>query len=48
LAELMGWLAEGRLQPHISHILPLDRAADAMELMRSRASTGKVVIVPAE
>lgn len=46
LAELLDWLAEGRLHPHISHILPLDRADEALELMRSRASTGKVVIVP--
>ncbi len=46
LSELLGWLAEGRLTPHISHTLPLDQAAEALELMRSRASTGKVVIVP--
>jgi NADPH2:quinone reductase len=46
LAVLLGWLAEGRLKPHISHSLPLDRAEEALELMRSRASTGKVVITP--
>lgn len=46
LAELMDWLAEGRLRPHVSHVLPLENAAEALELMRSRASTGKVVIVP--
>ncbi|MFU8823612.1 NADPH:quinone oxidoreductase family protein [Yoonia sp.] len=46
LAELLDWLAEGRLRPHISHVLPLENAAEALELMRSRASTGKVVIVP--
>ncbi|ARU01461.1 NADPH:quinone oxidoreductase family protein [Yoonia vestfoldensis] len=46
LATLLGWLAEGRLSPHISHVLPLDQAAEALELMRSRASTGKVVVTP--
>ena len=46
LAELLDWLAAGRLSPHISQIVPLDRAAEGLELMRSRASTGKVVIVP--
>ncbi len=46
LAELLDWLADGRLRPHISHVLPLENAAEALELMRSRASTGKVVIVP--
>jgi len=46
LAELMAWHAEGKLQPHVSHTLPLDQAADALELMRSRKSTGKVVVKP--
>ncbi|MEL6683866.1 MAG: NADPH:quinone oxidoreductase family protein [Pseudomonadota bacterium] len=46
LAELMAWHAEGRLKPHISHSLPLDQAGDALDLMRSRKSTGKVVVTP--
>lgn len=46
LAELMQWHADGKLHPHISHILPLDRAAEALDLMRSRKSTGKVVVKP--
>jgi len=46
LAELMGWHALGKLHPHISHILPLDRADQALDLMRSRKSTGKIVIRP--
>jgi NADPH2:quinone reductase len=44
LAQLFAWYAEGRLKPHISHRLPLDRAGEGMELLRSRKSTGKVVI----
>jgi len=46
LADLMGWYADGRLRPHVSHVLPLERAADGLALIRSRRSTGKVVIVP--
>jgi NADPH:quinone reductase len=46
LAELLGWLADGRLKPHISHVLPLAQAEKALDLMRSRTSTGKVVITP--
>ena len=46
LATLMDWHATGRLKPHISHVLPLDRAAEALDLMRSRKSTGKVVVTP--
>lgn len=44
LGQLMTMYSEGRLHPHVSHALPLERTAEAMELMRSRASTGKVVV----
>ncbi|MEL6682697.1 MAG: NADPH:quinone oxidoreductase family protein [Pseudomonadota bacterium] len=46
LAELLNWYAEGRLKPHISHVIPLDKAGDALDLMRTRKSTGKVVVTP--
>ncbi len=48
LAQLIAWHGEGRLKPHVSHVLPLDRAADGMDLMRTRKSTGKVVITIAD
>jgi NADPH2:quinone reductase len=44
LATLLGWYEEGRLHPHVSHVLPLERAAEGFELLRSRKATGKVVI----
>lgn len=44
IKTLMDMYAAGDLAPHISHTLPLDQAADALELLRSRASTGKVVV----
>ncbi|MBE9639741.1 NADPH:quinone oxidoreductase family protein [Salipiger mangrovisoli] len=44
LAQLFAWHAEGKLHPHVSQVLPLARVADGLELLRSRASTGKVVI----
>lgn len=46
LATLFGWLAEGKITPHISHTLPLNRVEEGLELLRTRASTGKVVITP--
>ena len=46
LAELMSWHAQGRLKPHVSHVLPLEQVAEALDLIRSRRSTGKVVVVP--
>jgi len=45
-ATLMEWHSSGRISPHISHVLPLAQVAEGMELLRSRASTGKVVITP--
>ncbi len=47
LAELMDWHAAGRLRPHVSHVLPLDRAEEALDLIRQRRSTGKVVVTMA-
>jgi len=44
LAQLLAWYEAGKLTPHISHTLPLDEAAQGLELLRSRKSTGKVVI----
>ncbi|MDM8166396.1 NADPH:quinone oxidoreductase family protein [Roseovarius sp.] len=46
LATLFGWYAEGRLKPHVSHTLPLDQVEEGLELLRTRKSTGKVVITP--
>ncbi len=44
LRELFSLYAEGKLKPHISHTLPLDRAVEGIEILRTRKSTGKVVI----
>lgn len=44
LRQLLDWYADGKIQPHVSHTLPLDQAEDALELLRSRKSTGKVVV----
>lgn len=44
MATLFDWYAAGRLRPHVSHLLPLEQAAEALELLRTRKSTGKVVI----
>ncbi|MDC0659786.1 NADPH:quinone oxidoreductase family protein [Leisingera sp. SS27] len=41
---LFAWHGEGLIKPHISHTLPLAQAAEGLELLRSRKSTGKVVI----
>lgn len=44
LSALFAMYKDGRIKPHISHQLPFDDTADALELLRSRKSTGKVVV----
>ena len=46
LATLLDWHAQGRIQPHISHRLPLEQAMDGLDLLRDRAASGKVIIQP--
>lgn len=44
LRRILAWWAEGRIAPHVGHVLPLDRANEALDLLRDRAATGKVVV----
>jgi NADPH:quinone reductase len=46
LKELLGWLSQGILQPHISATYPLERASDALYDMLNRKVLGKAVLVP--
>jgi NADPH2:quinone reductase len=42
--QLGRWYEEGKLKPHVSRTLPLEKAADALNLMASRKVTGKLVL----
>lgn len=42
---LMQWLASGRIHPYISHRLPLERTAEALNLITKRKVIGKAIIV---
>ncbi len=42
--KLLRWFEEGKLQPHVSQHFDLKDAAQAMDLLRHRKSTGKVVL----
>lgn len=46
LADLMALQTAGRIAPHIGATYPLAQAAEALDLLRSRRSTGKVVVTP--
>ena len=45
--QLATWYAEGRLRPHVSQTLPLERAAEAIQLLASRKAKGKIVLTTA-
>jgi NADPH2:quinone reductase len=42
--QLVRWFEQGRLRPHVSATFPLEKAAEAMNLLASRKAKGKVVI----
>lgn len=44
VAELLEWLAAGRIRPHVSRTYPLEAAAEALQALLERRSTGKVVL----
>lgn len=44
MATLFDWYSDGKLKPHISHSFPLEQAQEALDTLRARKSTGKVVV----
>ena len=42
---ILGLAAEGHLQPHISHRLPLARAAEALQLLADRRIVGRAALI---
>ncbi|KIT17493.1 NADPH:quinone oxidoreductase family protein [Jannaschia aquimarina] len=46
IASLFSMYERGDIAPHVSHVLPLEKADEALELLRRRKSTGKVVVRP--
>jgi NADPH2:quinone reductase len=44
MRQLDGWYQAGKLKPHVSETLPLERAADALARMASRQVKGKIVL----
>jgi NADPH2:quinone reductase len=46
--ELVAWYRVGKLNPCISHRLPLEQSVEAIRLLTDRKAHGKVVVVPAD
>ena len=44
IAQLARWYADGKLKPHVSHTMPLEKAAEALKLMAARQVKGKLVL----
>ena len=45
-AQMFGWIAEGRLRPHVTRRYTLEQTPQALDDMASRRVTGKIVIEP--
>ena len=46
LSTVFNWLASGKIRPHIGHRFPLSEANNALDLLKSRKATGKIVVTP--
>ncbi|EMD84244.1 NADPH:quinone oxidoreductase family protein [Pacificimonas flava] len=44
MAELLGWLKDGKLKPHVSKRFPLEQGGEAIRWMMDRKAMGKVLI----
>jgi len=44
LTQLFRWYEAGEIKPHISHKFTLEQAENALDLLKNRKSTGKVVV----
>ena len=42
--RLFDWHEAGRIRPHVSEVLPLARTSEAIERLRRRQATGKLVV----
>lgn len=48
LERLLAWLSEGRIRVQVGHEMPLEEIRSAHELLSSRRSYGKIVLVPGD
>jgi len=46
LAALFEWISQGKLKMQVGHVLPLAQIVEAHQLLSSRKSYGKIVLVP--
>jgi NADPH2:quinone reductase len=44
IAELLGWLGEGKIRPHVSAAYSLEQAGQAIAHLGERRAQGKIVV----
>jgi NADPH2:quinone reductase len=44
--DVLGWVSNGSLKLHVGHEIPLSEAPEAHRLLESRATTGKLLLIP--
>jgi NADPH2:quinone reductase len=44
MIRLLGWWVEGSIRPHIDHVFPLEKTAEAIGMIGKRQIKGKVII----
>ncbi|MGH6677752.1 MAG: NADPH:quinone oxidoreductase family protein [Bradyrhizobium sp.] len=42
--QVLQWVAEGKLRPRIDRVLPLERAAEAMDAIQNRSVSGRIIL----
>jgi NADPH2:quinone reductase len=42
--DIMQWAGQGKLKPHVDRVLPLERAAEAMNAIADRSVIGRTVL----
>ncbi|MGB9027035.1 MAG: NADPH:quinone oxidoreductase family protein [Rhodomicrobium sp.] len=46
MARLVEWCAKGEIRPHIDHVFPLEKTAEAIGMMEKRQIKGKIIVKP--
>jgi NADPH2:quinone reductase len=44
MSEVLGWIAAGRLKPHIHKSMPLAQIGEAIGMLDKRAVAGKLIV----
>ena len=46
MADLLGWVAQGKLSAHVDTVYSLDRTPEALQVIARREAKGKILVRP--